>query len=189
MNNTKQIIDNHNKRILESHTIRNTTMNDNSKKCNCRQKHSCPLSGSCPKTSTIYQATVTRTDNSTSETYVGLTENNFKTRYKYHTSSFRHAHSRNVTELSKHIWTLKDNNIDHTISWNILARAKPYNSANKRCNLWLLEKFIIIRQPERSTLNKRNELVSSCRHRNKVLTVTTSNTLSRPFFTRVFTCL
>ena len=55
------------------------------------------------------------------------------------------------------------------ISWNILARAKPHNSANRRCNLCLLEKFIVIRQPERSTLNKRNELVSLCRHRNKAL--------------------
>ena len=86
-------------------------------------------------------------------------------------TTHRHSvtHTRETAELSKHIWTLKDNNINHTISWNILARAKPYNSANKRCNLCLLQKFIIIRQPERSTLNKRNELVSSCRHRNKVL--------------------
>ena len=109
------------------------------------------------------KATVTRTDNNTSETYVGLTENDFNTRYRNHTSSFQPAHSRNSSELSKHMWDFKDNNIAHTISWNILA------SANKRCNLCLLEKFIIICQPERSTLNKRNELVSSCRHRNKSL--------------------
>ena len=43
----------------------------------------------------------------------GLTENNFKTRYRNHTSSFRHAKDRNSTELSKHIWTIKDNNIEH----------------------------------------------------------------------------
>ena len=96
----------------------------------------------------------THSDNNTSETYLGLTENDFKTRYRNHTSSFRHAHSRNSTELSKHIWDFKDNNIAHIISWNILARAKPFNSANKRCNLCLLEKFTIICQPERSTLNK-----------------------------------
>ena len=39
----------------------------------------------------------------------------------------------------------------------------------KRCNLCLKEKFLIICPPELSTLNKRNELVSSCRHRNKAL--------------------
>ena len=40
---------------------------------------------------------------------------------------------------------------------------------NKTCNLCLKEKFLIICRPELSTLNKRNELVSSCRHRNKAL--------------------
>ena len=171
MNNTKQIIDNHNKSILKSHHNNNVTENETSniKTCNCRQKDACPLDGNCLQSSIIYQATVTRTDNNTSETYVGLTENNFKTRYRNHIASFRHVRSRNSTELSKHIWTLKDNNVTHTISWKVLAKAKPYNSANKRCNLCLKEKFTIICHPEYSTLNKRNELVSSCRHRNKAL--------------------
>ena len=85
------------------------------------------------------------------------------------TASFRHAKLRNSTELSKHIWTLKDNCIDHFISWCILSSHSPYSSASKRCNLCLKEKFLIICQPDLSTLNKRNELVSSCRHRNKAL--------------------
>ena len=41
--------------------------------------------------------------------------------------------------------------------------------SSKRCNLCLKEKLLIICRPELSTLNKRNELVSSCRHRNKTL--------------------
>lgn len=81
--------------------------------------------------------------------------------------SFRHSKHRNSTELSKHIWTLKDNNIEHYISWRILSSHSPYNSSSKRCNLCLKEKFLIIYRPKLSTLNKRNELVSSCRHRNK----------------------
>ena len=100
---------------------------------------------------------------------IGLTENDFKTRYRNHTASFRHAKHRNSTELSKHIWTLKDNNIDHSISWRILSSSSSYNSSNKRCNLCLKEKFLIICRPELSSLNKRNELVSSCRRRNKAL--------------------
>ena len=64
----------------------------------------------------------------------------------------------------------KDKNIEHTISWKILAiKAKPYSTINKSCNLCLLEKYIIIRQPELCTLNKRNELVSSCCHKLKGL--------------------
>ena len=111
----------------------------------------------------------TRKDNNTTETYIGLTENDFKTRYRNHTASFRHAKHRNSTELSKHIWTLKHNNIEHFISWRILASHSPYNSSSKRCNLCLKEKLLITCRPELSTLNKRNELVSSCRHRNKTL--------------------
>ena len=171
MNNTKQIIDNHNKRILNStehtdDTASNTIVN---KTCNCRQKNTCPLNGNCLQSSVIYQATVKRNDNNTSETYIGLTENDFKTRYRNHTASFRHAKHKNSTELSKHIWTLKDSNIDHSISWRIISSSSAYNSSSKRCNLCLKEKFFIICRPELSTLNKRNELVSSCRHRNKAL--------------------
>ena len=171
MNNTKQIIDNHNKLILNSSKHANETTDNHvdKKSCNCRQKVTCPLNGNCLQSSVIYQATVTRNDNNTAETYIGLTENDFKTRYRNHTASFRHAKHKNSTELSKHIWTLKDNNIDHSISWRILSSSSSYNSSNKRCNLCLKEKFLIICRPDLSSLNKRNELVSSCRHRNKAL--------------------
>ena len=84
MNNTKQIIDNHNKCILNSSKHINDTADNintkDSKTCNCRQKNTCLLNGNCLQSSLIYQATVTRKDNSTTETYIGLTENDFKTR-------------------------------------------------------------------------------------------------------------
>ena len=172
MNSTKRIIDNHNKRILTSSQANNavtTAATEVNKTCNCRQKNACPLAGNCLQPCVIYQAAVTRKDNNKKDTYIGLTENTFKTRYRNHTASFRHAKLRNSTELSKHIWTLKDNCIDHFISWRILSSHSPYSSASKRCNLCLEEKFLIICQPDLSTLNKRNELVSSCRHRNKAL--------------------
>ena len=172
MNSTKRIIDNHNKRILTSSQANDavtTAATEVNKTCNCRQKNACPLAGNCLQPCVIYQAAVTRKDNNKKDTYIGLTENTFKTRYRNHTASFRHAKLRNSTELSKHIWTLKDNCIDHFISWRILSSHSPYSSASKRCNLCLKEKFLIICQPDLSTLNKRNELVSSCRHRNKAL--------------------
>ena len=173
MNNTKQVIDNHNKRILHSshssYTKDNKDGTRTNKTCNCRQKNNCPLNGNCLQSSVVYQATVTRNDNNTSETYIGLTETDFKTRHRNHTASFRHAKHKNSTELSKHIWTLKNDNIDHSISWRVLSSSSPYNGSSKRCNLCLKEKFRIIYRPDLSSLNKRNELVSSCRHRNKAL--------------------
>ena len=108
MNNTKQIIDNHNKCILNSSRhIDDTADNTNTKACNCRQKNICPLNGKCLQSSLIYQATVTRKDNSTNQTYIGPTENDFKTRYRNHTASVRHTKHRHSTELSKRISTLK----------------------------------------------------------------------------------
>ena len=89
--------------------------------------------------------------------------------FKVHTASFRHAKHKNSTKLSKHIWTIKNDNIDYSISWRILSSNSPYNSSSKRCNLCLKEKFLIIYRPNLSSLNKRNELISSCRHRNKAL--------------------
>ena len=164
----KKVIDNHNKQKLAAFNQPTPEIKD-TRSCNCRKKDTCPLDGNCLEPAVIYQAKVTRKDTGECETYVGLTENEFKTRYRNHTASFRNQSSRNSTELSKHVWHLKDNNIDYDIAWRILARAKPYNSSSKRCNLCISEKFIIICQTHHCTLNKRNELVSCCRHRNKAL--------------------
>ena len=72
MNNTKQTINNHNKRILNSSKPFNDTANNNNTKdtrtCSCQQKNTCSLNGNCLLSSLIYQATVTRKDNSTTET-------------------------------------------------------------------------------------------------------------------------
>ena len=69
MNNTKQTIDNHNKRILNSSKPFNDTANNtntkDTKTCSCQQKNTCPLNGNCLQSSLIYQATVTCKDNST----------------------------------------------------------------------------------------------------------------------------
>ena len=63
MNNTKQIIDNHNRRILSSpqaNVTATTTATEINKTCNCRQKNTCPLDGNCLQSSVIYQTTATR---------------------------------------------------------------------------------------------------------------------------------
>ena len=103
-----------------------------------------------------------------SESYVGLATN-FKERYRNHTASFRHQNKRNETELSKHIWTLKDNNKPFTIKWRIIKQCRPYSNVSNKCNLCIFEKFVIICKKNLCSLNKRNELASSCPHRNRYL--------------------
>ena len=51
---------------------------------------------------------------------------NFKERYRNHTASFRHKSKMNETELSKHIWTLNDNNKPFTIKWRVLKQCKRF---------------------------------------------------------------
>ena len=137
------------------------------KSCNCRDKHSCPLGGDCLIQNVVYQATVVSPMGK--ETYIGLTANQFKTRFRNHTASFRNESKRNATELSKHIWSLKDAKTEFTVTWKIMARARPYSNVTKRCNLCITEKFFIICKPGAGTLNKRNELASACRHAAKYL--------------------
>ena len=114
----------------------------------------CFRNGNCLQSSVINQATIKCHDKNTCETCIRLTENVFKTRLRNDTASFCHAKHRNSTELSKHIWTLKDSNIDHFVSWRIISPCSSYNS--KRCNLRVREKYLIICRPSLSSFNKRN---------------------------------
>jgi hypothetical protein len=125
------------------------------------------MSKNCLAKSVIYQATVKASDKRPTQTHVGQTENEFKTRYTNHKASFNNYAKRNSTELSKYIWNLKNNNISYSIRWKILKRAKSYSNASKRCNLCIREKYFIICKPDIATLNRRNELVSTCGHANK----------------------
>ena len=135
--------------------------------CNCRKKNGCPLKNNCFTSSVVYIANVTTESDTIGKNYIGLTEGTFKQRYTQHKLSFRNRNYSNSTELSKHIWTLKDSNTNFTINWSILATAPAYSNKTKRCHLCLTEKLYLIRAKKPYLLNKRSELISKCRHENK----------------------
>ena len=93
------------------------------KNCNCRKKKDCPLKNNCLTSSVIYNANVTTESDAAGMNYIGLTEGTFKQPYTQHKLSFRNRNYSNSTELSKHIWTLKDSNTNYKIDWSILATA------------------------------------------------------------------
>ena len=130
---------------------------------------SCPIQGECEKTGVVYQASVVENQSGKTETYTGLTGRKFKQRWKEHNTDFDKPENRSNTKLSSHIWELKDKGVGFKINWSILDRAPPYNPISKKCLLCLKEKFFIKYQPTRSTLNKRNEVFNTCRHRTKSL--------------------
>ena len=161
MPNLKSKIDNHNNNTLKSAT---PIPKETEKTCNCRVKNNCPLDNKCLTKNIVYQAKVTRLDNLENETYVGLCETEFKARYNNDKSSFKLENKKHQTELSKFVWKLKESKIDYEIRWKVLKTCRPYSNVSKRCNVCLHEKFLIICKPELCTLNKRQELSSTCRH-------------------------
>ena len=112
----------------------------------------------------VYQAVVKRSDGVT-ESYVGLTEKTFKDRWTKHKSSFKTRNPKNATGLSRYVWKLMDDEIDHNIEWKILSRGKPFNPASGVCRLCIHEKFFILFRPEMSTINARNEIAGPCLHK------------------------
>jgi hypothetical protein len=164
MRNVKAIVNTHNKKIMKNAVSDERPL---IKECNCRKPASCPMEGKCLTKSIIYQATVTTTNKT--ESYIGSTACEFKTRYNNHTASFRHSNKCTSTELSKYIWSLKDSNTDYTLKWSIITKAPACKNGNSTCGLCITEKFYIIFQPSMATLNDRRALVSACRHSSKYL--------------------
>ena len=133
--------------------------------CNCKQNDICPLAGECLKSGIVYKALVKTSDNEIS--YLGTSEGTFKQRLYNHTKSFRNQQYEKDTELSKHVWKLKESNTPFKINWSIAASAAPYTSGSKKCDLCLTEKLLIATSDPKTILNKRDEIMSKCRHMNK----------------------
>ena len=142
--------------------------------CNCRGGEAvCPLRGACLTEGLVYEATVTRLDTNTKETYTGLTEGTFKDRYYGHLYTFRHYSPTNSSTLSTHIWNLKNQNIPYNITWQMITRSSSFNPTTRSCLLCLKEKYYIMFRPEGASLNHRREFYATCRHRLKPLLANT----------------
>ena len=152
-------------RLLQLHRM-NLSPQD-SKLCNCRQKNSCPLDGKCLTKCVVYKATVTETTSNNQETYIGLTENEFKTRFNLHKSSFKLEHKRTSTTLSEHVWKLKNKIITSTSNGRSSKKGSHSNQVIKCANFVYKKKLSILRSAP--SLNKRCEIFGHCIHRKKFL--------------------
>ena len=101
--------------------------------------------------------------------YIGSTEN-FINRYSQHKSSFKNRPVAHTTLLS-YIWKLKDKNIPYKVEWSIIAKGHDFSSGGKACDFCITEKLVILTENQQSMLNKRDELLETCRHRRKHLLV------------------
>ena len=164
MQNVATIISQHNNKVRRNQQQDRSDRGE-TRKCNCRIKDQCPLEGECLTDNVVDKAVVTSGNDR--KIYTGLTANSFKQRYYNHQQSMRHKEYETSTTLSKYIWTSKDANTEYNIEWKIHKRAAPYTCQSRRCNLCLAEKLAILQEDKGSSLNKRSELISKCRHENR----------------------
>ena len=135
----------------------------------CWDKAECVLPGKCWTDNVVYWATVS-TDNATN-THALLTAGELKTKYQKHKLDSNILCDKNDTTLSSHVLKLKLENKAYQIDFEIVGRAAPFSAVSGRCNLCIREKYEIIFNPEKATLNSRNELFSTCRHKATALLV------------------
>jgi hypothetical protein len=165
----KDKIGNHNGKILNKEKNEIPLDNNGNPKQCCNDQLNCPLKPDrCDQKNVIYQADV-HTDNKVMK-YYGSTENEFKKRCSVHKTSFNKV-PENHTTLSSYIWKLKDKGIGYEVKWSIKARGHAFSSGGRACDLCLTEKLIILTADQNTMINKRSELLETCRHRRKHLLV------------------
>ena len=162
MGNVSSIISSHNHKILQP-------QNDEQYGCSCREKSSCPLQNKCLTPKVIYQANVSNNFNKDERFYRGLAATPFKDRFANHKKEIKYKKYCKNTELSKYIWQLKENDINPQVTWELIAQVNA-NTRINFCVLCLTEKLKIIHMfDDPRSLNKKSELVNTCRHQNKLL--------------------
>ena len=164
MPNFGATINRHNNKIL------NEGNELNRGKCNCRDKTNCPLNKECLSENVLYEAVIScDLPNYSSKVYRGITASKFKLRYANHKKSFTCKKYSNNTELSKEFWLIKNKGANAKLEWKILKQCPSYNPTSNRCTLCLSEKLSILEYRGDNMLNKRSEIISTCRHRSKFL--------------------
>ena len=164
MPNMEMIIKSRNKQLLNQ---QQRTQETTTRQCNCRSKESCPLHGKCLTSSIVYRATL-RSETGKEHQYIGMTEGTFKQRFYGHTSSFRNEERRGDTKLSEKVWSLKNQGLNYTITWDVVRRGHPYRIGQNSCDLCTSEKLeILLRSSDPRLLNSRTEILAKCPHKRK----------------------
>ena len=162
MPNISNIVKSHNEKALK------LTQEEppDSRSCNCMRPAECPMNGQCLVSNIVYRATVS-SPGTVDKCYYGASATTFKLRYSDHKSSFKHEKYKSKSELSKYIWHLKEHNKPFKVKWSIHRRAHPNKDGSKYCDLCITEKLAIAKSDSRFCLNKKSEIVSTCRHKYK----------------------
>ena len=137
--------------------------------CNCRSNNEgCPLDGECTTTNLLYEAAITSDlPNYGEKIYKGISEPPFKIRLGNHKKAFNNVRYKTDTCLSKEVWYIKNLGGSYHISWKHIKQLPGFNPSNRKCSLCIGEKLEILDYKQPNLVNKRSEIVSTCRHRLK----------------------
>ena len=121
-------------------------------------------------TSTLYTTVVEVYSDSNNKRdkkiYFGSTQGDFKTRYYNHRTSFSHKRYRYSTALSSYVWEIKEKmGVDPIMKWEVIKKCRKYRAGNRTCNLCMEEKLIIADCKSKNMLNKKSEVLNSCKHK------------------------
>ena len=162
--NIKSKISSHNKNILQEQE----TLDRGA--CNCQNPDECPLPGACTRPNLLYEGAISSDLNGYGEKkYKGISEPPFKGRFGNHKKSFTHRKYSNETSLSKEVWRIKDLGGTYSIKWKPIKQYRTFNPSIGRCALCMSEKLEILQEKGPNLLNKKSEIVSTCRHRLKYM--------------------
>ena len=162
--NMEQIISRKNAKILNEPKTEE-------RNCSCPRNKECPLDKKCLTKELVYSATVTPVNcDQAPKTYTGQTSTDFKSRLGVHRHSFINPDD-NQTSLSKHVWRLKRQGIDYSVSWKMIDRGKKFSPVSGVCQLCIKEAFYILFKPDLAQLNSRSEIFSACIHKKSALLV------------------
>ena len=162
MPNMKSIINAQNKNTIGK------TSDANPRTCNCIYPNDCPLNGNCLAKESLYEGKITSDlPNNKDKFYKGISEHPFKLRYGNHKKSFNHEIYKNDSELSKEYWEVRKKGGNPKVMWKILKKCSAYNLESKKCLLCISEKLEIAEHNRDNILNKRSDVVSKYRHKNK----------------------
>ena len=164
--NIKSGVNRHNKKILRVNEIPNDK--EPVKTCSCPKNTECPLDNHCYEKDIQYSAQVTSNlPNYGPKIYKGVCATTWKERFGNHKKSFNNEKYNKETALSVEIWRIKRAGGEFDIKWSKESSKKSYTPEGSRCNLCLHEKLVIALHGENNLINKRNEIISRCRHRLK----------------------
>lgn len=163
----KAKVNQHNKKILQKDSGE-TRNNETVKTCSCPRNTECPLNNSCYEKDILYSAELnSNLPNYGAKVYKGICSTTFKERLGNHKKAFNHEEYEQESELSKEVWKIKREGGEFHIKWNKEATHRSYRPEGRSCRLCDNEKLVIALYEGNNMLNKRNEIISRCRHRFK----------------------